>query len=77
MTEPGGKDITNIPKKWNKETVVYNNTYKWMLYKPDKNRTLVTEPCLDCARTFYGSDGKIVLTLHKIIHHSKEAELLG
>ena len=69
MTEYGGKDITNIPKKWNKEVVVYNKTYKWMLYKPDKQRTLVAEPCLDCSRIFYGDDGKMILKLHRIINH--------
>ena len=77
MTEYGGKDITNIPKKWNKEVVVYNKTYRWMLYKPDKERTLVAEQCQDCKRLFYGSDGKLILTLHRIINHAKEVMVYG
>ena len=71
------KDITDVPKKWNKEIIVYDKTYRWMLYRPNKERTLITEPCVECSRTFYGSDGKTILTLHKIIHHTKEAELFG
>ena len=71
------RDITDIPKKWNKEIIVYDKTYKWMLYKPNKERTLIAEPCLDCSRTFYGSDGKTVLALHKIIHHPNEVMLDG
>ena len=70
-------DVIDIPKKWNKEVVVYNKKYRWMLHRPNKERTLVTETCLDCSRTFYGSDGLIVLTLHKIIHHGKEGDSVG
>ena len=53
MTEYAGKDITSIPKKWNKEIIVYDKTYKWMIYKPNKERTLITEPCLDCSSHWY------------------------
>ena len=71
------KDITDVPKKWDNETVVYNKTYRWMLYKPDREKTLIAEPCSDCTRTFYGSNGKTILTLHKIIHHTKEIKTHG
>ena len=71
------KDITDVPKKWDNETVVYNKTYRWMLYKPDREKTLIAEPCPDCTRTFYGSNGKTILTLHKIIHHTKEIKTHG
>ena len=55
------KDITDVPKKWDNETVVYNKTYRWMLYKPYREKTLIAEPCSDCTRTFYGSNGKTIL----------------
>jgi len=71
------RDISGVPKKWDRETIVYDKTYRWMLYKPNMERTLVAEPCSECARTFYGSDGKAVLTLHKIIHHTKEVKVVG
>ena len=71
------KDITDVPKKWDNETVVYNKTYRLMLYKPDREKTLIAEPCSDCTRTFYGSNGKTILTLHKIIHHTKEIKTHG
>ena len=71
------KDITDIPKKWNKEIIVYDKTYRWVLYKPNHERTLIVEQCQDCGRLFYGLDGKIILTLHKIIHHTKGVVLHG
>lgn len=71
------RDISGVPKKWDRETIVYDKTYRWMLYKPNRERTLSVEPCSECARTFYGSDGKTVLTLHKIIHHTKEVKVVG
>ena len=71
------RDISGVPKKWDRETIVYDKTYRWMLYKPNMERTLVAEPCSECTRTFYGSDGKTVLTLHKIMHHTKEVKAVG
>ena len=71
------RDISGVPKKWDRETIVYDKTYRWMLYKPNMERTLVAEPCSECTRTFYGSYGKAVLTLHKIIHHTKEVKVVG
>ena len=42
-----------------------------------REKTLIAEPCSDCTRTFYGSNGKTILTLHKIIHHTKEIKTHG
>lgn len=69
--------FSDIPKKMEKKTIVYDSTYRWMLYKPDQNNSMLVEPCVDCSRTFYGSDSKIILTLHRILFHEKEADLVG
>ena len=71
------RDIADVPKKWKKEYVVYDKRYRWVLYRPNKESRLIVEPCQDCRRTFYGSDGKLILTLHRIIHHAKEVMLFG
>ena len=64
-------DITDVPRKWNKTTVVWDSKYKWMPYKYEQDESWITIPCTECNKNFYGSkNGATVLNLHKILFHS-------
>ena len=57
-----------IPTKFARKTVVFDEKYHWLIYKPGHN-IRQPNPCTDCNRVFYGDDGKMILKLHRIINH--------
>ena len=64
-------NITPVPTKWARTTVIYNKKYHWMVYKPNRDLNMPI-PCADCNKIFYGDDGKIVLQLHRILNHVRD-----
>ena len=71
MTEDRG-DKLDIPKNLVNKRIIYDEKYKWMMYKPNQTKPLSSDPCPDCNRIFYGNNGETTLKLHKIIVHMRD-----
>lgn len=69
MNDP--TNMATVPSKWKNTTIVYDEKYHWMVYRPNRDLNKPS-PCADCSKIFYGDDGKIILKLHRILNHARD-----